>query len=328
MAYTKRTWLDRVVQFPMRFRDQNNNQLTLTADSGTITQAGTPINAANLNQLEQGVDDAHALNVDDVTVVDTAAPTGDIVAPKTLFNWFANMIKQITGKANWRTTPRTSLENAVKLNGDTMTGLLTAKGTTGTIASTVGTAASIEVRGGGTVGDAAYMTFHRPGSFAAQLGLDTDNKWKVGGWSAGAVAYELWHDARMRVHSSGSYIEWNKGGTWFPMSDIQVGKPRAASANSSTNPAVYTTVLNITGVMGRIDSIVMNGGYSAMTIGVKVTIDGVVEEIIQAGLPFNYLAADAEPIYFYSSLKVEVKGYADPYQSSGYVSYRLAIGTA
>lgn len=61
MAYTKTTWLDRVVQFPMRFfkTGETSGGVTLSPDSGTITQAGTPINAANLNKLEQGVFDVH-----------------------------------------------------------------------------------------------------------------------------------------------------------------------------------------------------------------------------------------------------------------------------
>lgn len=38
---------------------------------------------------------------------------------------------------------------------------------------------------------AAKISFHRPGYYAAYLGLDTDNIWKVGGWSMGAAAYRL-----------------------------------------------------------------------------------------------------------------------------------------
>jgi hypothetical protein len=39
----------------------------------------------------------------------------------------------------------------------------------------------------------AYMSFHRPMAWAAYFGIDTDNKWKVGGWSMGAVSYEILH---------------------------------------------------------------------------------------------------------------------------------------
>jgi hypothetical protein len=46
------------------------------------------------------------------TVSDATAPTGDTGSPSTIFGWLANMIKAITGKANWRTAPATTLEAA------------------------------------------------------------------------------------------------------------------------------------------------------------------------------------------------------------------------
>lgn len=45
---------------------------------------------------------------------------------------------------------------------------------------------------------AAFMTFHRSGNYAAYFGLDTDNQWKVGGWSAGAVAHVIWHKGNLQ----------------------------------------------------------------------------------------------------------------------------------
>ena len=59
------------------------------------------------------------------------------------------------------------------------------------MATTTGSLGEIEVRGNGT--GAAMMAFHRVGSFAAYLGIDTDNQLKFGGWSAGANAYKVWH---------------------------------------------------------------------------------------------------------------------------------------
>jgi hypothetical protein len=60
------------------------------------------------------------------------------------------------------------------------------------MATATSTLGQIEVQGNGT--GASFMTFHRPGVFAAYIGIDTDNVWKVGGWSMGAVAYKLWHE--------------------------------------------------------------------------------------------------------------------------------------
>ncbi len=49
----------------------------------------------------------------------------------------------------------------------------------------------IEVRSSGST-KAAFIAFHRPGAYAANFGLDTDNNFKVGGWSMGGP-YTLWH---------------------------------------------------------------------------------------------------------------------------------------
>ena len=45
--------------------------------------------------------------------------------------------------------------------------------------------------------DAAFMTFHRGSNYAIKLGLDTDNVMKIGGWSAGANAWVLWHSGNL-----------------------------------------------------------------------------------------------------------------------------------
>ncbi len=54
MPYDKTTWLDKIIQNPLTFVVQNNpdGSITLIPKPGTITQLGTPVNAANLNNLE------------------------------------------------------------------------------------------------------------------------------------------------------------------------------------------------------------------------------------------------------------------------------------
>ena len=74
-------------------------------------------------------------------------------------------------------------------------------GGTGTGNSSMATSATnlgeLEIQGNGT--GAAALCFHRPGSYAAYFGLDTDNKWKVGGWSTGAASYELFHSGHAEI---------------------------------------------------------------------------------------------------------------------------------
>lgn len=79
------------------------------------------------------------------------------------------------------------------------------------IANSAGSLGSAEFQSNGP--GAAMLTFHRPGYYAAYFGLDTDNQFKVGGWSMGAAAYTLLH--------SGNYTSYSPGltgsgasGTW------------------------------------------------------------------------------------------------------------------
>jgi hypothetical protein len=62
MAYTKTTWKDRVVEFANRFAKsgETSTEVTLTASPGTVTEAGTPLSATNLNKIETQYDEAIA----------------------------------------------------------------------------------------------------------------------------------------------------------------------------------------------------------------------------------------------------------------------------
>jgi hypothetical protein len=62
MPYNKTNWLDRAVQYPNRFTMVTNadGTITLTPSPGTVSQAGTPISASALNNLETQYDDAYA----------------------------------------------------------------------------------------------------------------------------------------------------------------------------------------------------------------------------------------------------------------------------
>lgn len=53
----KRIWQDRIVEKPRTFKLQNNSDgtVTLLPAPGTIVQEGTPVNAANLNGIEEDI---------------------------------------------------------------------------------------------------------------------------------------------------------------------------------------------------------------------------------------------------------------------------------
>ncbi|KRE33434.1 hypothetical protein [Paenibacillus sp. Soil724D2] len=74
--YTPRVWQDRAVSTPNTYTKsaETSGSVTLVANPGTITQAGTPVNAANLNALEQGV--AGSLQKSGGTVTGATSFTG------------------------------------------------------------------------------------------------------------------------------------------------------------------------------------------------------------------------------------------------------------
>lgn len=60
MAYSKTNWVDRAVENPRTYRMQNNpdGTVTLIPEPGVVYEPGTPVNAPNLNKIEQGIADA------------------------------------------------------------------------------------------------------------------------------------------------------------------------------------------------------------------------------------------------------------------------------
>lgn len=61
MAFVKKTWKDRIVQYANRRLLTKSGgeveQVTVTRDEGTISEAGDQFNASNMNDLEQRVKD-------------------------------------------------------------------------------------------------------------------------------------------------------------------------------------------------------------------------------------------------------------------------------
>lgn len=68
---------------------------------------------------------------------------------------------------------------------------------TTTLLTATGSQGGLECQGTDSATAAAFMAFHRPNRYAAYFGLDTDNNFAVGGWSAGAAL------ASMKVGSFG-----------------------------------------------------------------------------------------------------------------------------
>ena len=59
MGYEKTTWVDRLVEYAKQYKitwpDNSEEIVTIEQEPGTVTEAGTPVNAENLNNLENGL---------------------------------------------------------------------------------------------------------------------------------------------------------------------------------------------------------------------------------------------------------------------------------
>lgn len=62
MPYSKTTWTNKVVDRPRTFTFQQNadGTVTLIPSEGNVTDPGIPVNASNMNHIEQGIADAHS----------------------------------------------------------------------------------------------------------------------------------------------------------------------------------------------------------------------------------------------------------------------------
>lgn len=88
----------------------------------------------------------------------------------------------------------------------------------------------LHVVGNGT--GPALATFERPNAYAGFLGIDTDNRWKVGGWSM-AGAFDLWHSGN---DGSGSGLDADMldGKDWTSGQDVRFGMVDGTTPNSGT----------------------------------------------------------------------------------------------
>lgn len=101
----------------------DNTQEDATATvKGRVKLAGALGGTADSPALSTGSGSDAVIG--DRTIDDSLSSPASTGALAQLLSWIAGRIKGITGKASWLTAPRTTLENAVKLNGDTMTGAL------------------------------------------------------------------------------------------------------------------------------------------------------------------------------------------------------------
>lgn len=85
MAFVKKTWKDRISEYPNR-RIINDGyvskQVTVARDEGVVTEAGTPFNASEMNDLEERIEAAITGATDVYTGGDNIDITNKVVNVK------------------------------------------------------------------------------------------------------------------------------------------------------------------------------------------------------------------------------------------------------
>jgi hypothetical protein len=138
-------------------------------------------------------------------------------------------------------------------------------------------------------GGAAMMTFHRPAAFAAYFGLDSDNVWKVGGWSYGAASYPLLYTgsttapgsapvyaARAWVNFDGSSNSANLTGTYTRTSPSTTVTVTITAHGLKTGDEVFLDFTSGTGVDGEYTATVTGLNTFTVTTVASTTTSGNV----------------------------------------------------
>jgi hypothetical protein len=148
------------------------------------------------------------------------------------------------------------------LAGSTFTGLITGKTNTGGSVASSNDTGSMSVRGNST--NAAAMSFHLPGLYAMNMGLDTDNAFKIGGWSMGAIRFTLDGSGNLSITGNLVYnISTTTSGTSYSLVLSDAGKIVEMSGGGTLTVPTNATVAFPIGTQINI----LQTGASQVTVG-------------------------------------------------------------
>jgi hypothetical protein len=95
----------------------------------------------------------------------------------------------ISGNAATATSATNQSGGTVNATSGSFTALITGASSASTNVNTANDTGSISIRGSAST--VASMSFHRTGAYAINMGLGTDNVFRIGGWSASADAFRM-----------------------------------------------------------------------------------------------------------------------------------------
>lgn len=201
------------------------------------------------------------------------------------------------GSGNWKQVSPTlsgaGLTSTMPLSGGTFTGsVLTAaahqgltvqNAASGVIGQSTAGLAGITIAGA-TSSDAAFIAYNHAASYASYMGLDTDNQWKVGGWSAGNVSYRLVHEGLSAVAlpgtvAAGGKVSATQGLVIMSTATGGLGGLSISTTSSNASSAAYME-FNRAGAFAsyfgiREDNAWAVGGWSMGAVSYRVVHEGL-----------------------------------------------------
>lgn len=216
--------------------------VNVTAGTGTVTgvTATSPVSSsggtAPVISLSSNYGDTQNPYASKTANYFLAAPNGSAGAPTfraivaadipTLNQNTTGSSGSCTGNAATATTATNQSGGTVNATTGAFSSLITTAANTAAFTSANDTTLSVRSNGAA----AAVMSFHRPGAYAVNFGLDTDNVLKVGGWSMGGSAYPILHSGNYNSYAP-TLTGTGASGTW----GISItGASTSCSGNSST----------------------------------------------------------------------------------------------
>jgi hypothetical protein len=353
MAYTPTTWKDRAVEKPRTYTMQENGDgtVTLIPTPGTVYEGGTPVNAGNLNHIEQGI--AAALPKAGGTMTGGLNANGGISLPNNV-----GIVSKGTG-GDGLALLYVGGDNVTALGDPAVTTRIRGSGPlkywSGGVDADVITSAGgqtiggpLSVNGNITIpNNVGLMGGNALGGSRIILHIASDDTLRLGASDDIVKTYNghnLWHTGMLRINNG--VLEVLIGGEWIPVGG---GGPlselrRLGSSGTAVPQNAWTTLIDLN-MRGRIEYLNFVSGSannedpsSHYTATYRITMDGkVVSTPAQfvtdhPGLIFTYLSNGAAsttvhvpaPIYFNQRFLLEVHFSKSGYNTTYALDYRQA----
>ena len=197
----------------------NGNASTATTASnvnnGTLTMnvSGTGLSGSQTFTANQSSNATFTVT-SNATSANTAST---IVARDASGNFSAGTITAaLSGNASTATTATNQSGGTINATTGSFSGLITGASSASTNVNTANDAGSISIRGSSTT--VAVMSFHRTGAYAINMGLGTDNVFRIGGWSASADCFKMDGSGNLTMLANvTAYSDERKKTDWAPV---------------------------------------------------------------------------------------------------------------